>query len=154
MGNFDLKAKPEMLSEEAFGEAMGLVLSELSSSQFRNYFGELRDIERQFDAGRLDWSSVRLRLHLLKARLAYGRRKNGGRVSEKFYQLLNYLLNEAQTNNDSFKQVLLYIEAILAYFYPLEELYQSIRKDNKIREEDKNRVFMQRAQEEYMRGAK
>mgnify|MGYP001627306118 CR=1 FL=1 len=152
MESLDLREKPELLSERAFEKAVNLVLSGLSSSQFRNYFGELRDIERQVEAKRMDWPSVRLRLHLLKARLAYGRRKNGGKVSKEFYDLFDWLLNIAETSYQSFEEALLYIEAILAYFYPLEELFDKIKKNKQIL--DKEKEFKKRAREEYMRGAK
>ncbi len=100
----------------------------------------------------MDWPSVRLRLHLLKARLAYGRRKKGGKVSKEFYDLFDRLLNIAETSYQSFEEALLYIEAILAYFYPLEELFDKIKKNKQIL--DKEKEFKKRAREEYMRGAK
>lgn len=49
----------------------------LTSSQFRNYFGELRIIYNDFTGRKVSWDETRLRLELLLARLAYGTRKKG-----------------------------------------------------------------------------
>ncbi|MGC8877098.1 type III-A CRISPR-associated protein Csm2 [Thermus sp.] len=119
------------MAKTAFEEALILVKdTSLTSSQFRNYFAELRLIQRDWEERGKNWEDIQLALELLIARLAYGRRKSGG-VPERFFQLLVPQLRKAQASRESFTEVSNFIEAILAFFYPLKELKDEIDKENR-----------------------
>ncbi|MER3480702.1 MAG: type III-A CRISPR-associated protein Csm2 [Meiothermus sp.] len=125
-GLFDEKAKSwaQDLREEGQGT------EKLKSSQFRNYFHEFRRLEDIFErykreAGgeeRLAWDRLTSQIELLRAKLAYGGRSNGGPLQKlpRFREKMDELLSDAKQSPKHFAAVMLFLEAVLAYFYGLE----------------------------------
>ena len=117
--------RPELFSEDAQEQARKLRQGSINSSQFRNYFQELRSLEQQYRNNRLTnpdraWQLLEPQLHLLKAKVAYGARNNGplNRAPE-FRAFMDDVLASV-TNASEFEAMMLYVEAVLAYFYSLE----------------------------------
>jgi|GEM_PF-169844 len=107
----------------------------LTSSQFRNYFGELRIIYNDFTERKVSWDETRLRLELLLARLAYGTRKKGG-VPRKLFEVLAEMLKriveaDAEKGPTLLESAMWQVEAVLALFYPLRDLKDEIDNHNR-----------------------
>jgi CRISPR-associated protein Csm2 len=98
----------------------------IQSSQFRNYFNELRTLEARFEREAKGNSQVAFaklipQLELLKAKLAYGQRKNGPLQNAKgFVNLMNSLIDAGKRSPEDFEAMMQYLEAVLAYFYAKE----------------------------------
>ncbi len=125
-GLFDEEAK--RWAQELRNEGQGQ--DKLKSSQFRNYFHEFRRLEDALDRYKreaggdeaLAWSRLTSQIELLRAKLAYGGRSNGGPLQKLplFRSKMDELLLEAKTSPKHFAAVMLFLEAVLAYFYGLE----------------------------------
>ena len=107
----------------------------LTSSQFRNYFGELRIIYNDFTERKVSWDETRLRLELLLARLAYGTRKKGG-VPRELFEVLAEMLKgiveaDAEKGPTLLESAMRQVEAVLALFYPLRDLKDEIDNYNR-----------------------
>lgn len=95
----------------------------LKSSQFRNYFAELRALENRFQKERkADEATAFARLvpelELLKAKLAYNTRSQGPLKEAKcFVEFMNEALEAGQRSPRDFEAMMKYVEAVLAYFY-------------------------------------
>jgi CRISPR-associated protein Csm2 len=125
-GLFDDEAKrwAQALRDEGQGQ------DKLKSSQFRNYFHEFRRLEGVFERYRreagenqaLAWSRLSSQIELLRAKLAYGGRANGGPLQKLpvFRGKMDELLSEAKKSPKHFAAAMLFLEAVLAYFYGLE----------------------------------
>jgi len=118
--------RPELLSEEARKKAEEIRnRKELNSSQFRNYFQELRALEARYQADRQRdpegaWLTLEPQLQLFKAKLAYGARKDGPLMKAAvFRNFLEDVINSIKDARD-FEAALLFVEAVLAYFYASE----------------------------------
>ena len=96
---------------------------ELKSSQFRNYFAELRALENRFDRERrsdeaLAFARLVPQLELLKAKLAYNTRAQGPlKNARRFVAFLKEALEAGQRSPKDFEAMMKYVEAVLAYFY-------------------------------------
>ncbi len=117
---------PDLLSEKARAVAEKIRQNrELKSSQFRNYFQELRALEARYRADRQKspqgaWLRLEPQLQLFKAKLAYGARKDGPLVNAtEFRSFMEEVVDSIQEAKD-FEAAMLYVEAVLAYFYALE----------------------------------
>ncbi|AEV16373.1 CRISPR-associated protein, Csm2 [Thermus sp. CCB_US3_UF1] len=97
----------------------------LKSSQFRNYFAELRALENRFQKERkadeaLAFARLVPELELLKAKLAYNTRSQGPlREAKAFVGFLNEALDAGKRSPKDFEAMMKYVEAVLAYFYAL-----------------------------------
>lgn len=97
----------------------------LKSSQFRNYFAELRAIENRFQKERKrDEATAFARLvpelELLKAKLAYNTRSQGPlKEAKRFVRFMNEALDAGKRSPKDFEAMMKYVEAVLAYFYAL-----------------------------------
>ena len=97
------------------------------SSQFRNYFAELRALENRFQKERKrDEAEAFARLvpelELLKAKLAYNTRSQGPlRGAREFVSFLNEALDAGKRSPKDFEGMMKYVEAVLAYFYAFEK---------------------------------
>ena len=91
-----------------------LALSNLTTSQIRNVFGEVKRMEMQQDF-------PNDKLLLLKARLAYNTKRNGTEGSRAFQEKIEVAIDEIFGGNDlkskkeRFEKFNLFFEAILAY---------------------------------------
>jgi CRISPR-associated protein Csm2 len=131
------------LISRAYELALELVdKTALTSSQFRNYFGELRIIYNGFTERRVSWDETRLRLELLLARLAYGTRKKGGVPVELFEVLAEMLKDVVEADAEKgpalLESAMRQVEAILALFYPLRDLKDEVESHNRKRENRHN----------------
>ncbi|MCS7069707.1 MAG: type III-A CRISPR-associated protein Csm2 [Meiothermus sp.] len=125
-GLFDEEAK--RWAQELRSEGQGQ--NKLKSSQFRNYFHEFRRLEDVFErykreAGEdkeLAWRRFSSQIELLRAKLAYGGRSNGGPLQNlpTFRARMDELLSDAKKSEKHFAAAMLFLEAVLAYFYGLE----------------------------------
>ncbi|MEN2981250.1 MAG: type III-A CRISPR-associated protein Csm2 [Thermus sp.] len=99
----------------------------LKSSQFRNYFAELRALENRFQKERkadeaLAFARLVPELELLKAKLAYNTRSQGPlREARAFVNFLNEALDAGKRSPKDFEAMMKYVEAVLAYFYAQEK---------------------------------
>lgn len=102
----------------------------LKSSQFRNYFHEFRRLEEVFERYKresrgdegLAWQRFAAQIELLRAKLAYGGRSNGGPLQKfpLFRKKMDELLSDSKQSPKHFAAVMLFLEAVLAFFYGLE----------------------------------
>ncbi|WP_018466920.1 type III-A CRISPR-associated protein Csm2 [Calidithermus timidus] len=125
-GLFDEEAKS--WAQEIRSEGQGQ--NKLKSSQFRNYFHEFRRLEDVFERYKREagsdteqaWRRLLSQIELLRAKLAYGGRSNGGPLQSfpLFRQKMDELLSDAKKSEKHFAAVMLFLEAVLAYFYGLE----------------------------------
>lgn len=99
----------------------------VTSSQFRNYFAELRALENRFQKERKrDEAEAFARLvpelELLKAKLAYNTRSRGPlKGAQEFVSFLNNALDTGKRSPKDFEAMMKYVEAVLAYFYAFEK---------------------------------
>lgn len=106
----------------------------IQSSQFRNYFHELRTLEARFDREakgnpQVAFAKLVPQLELLKAKLAYGQRKNGPlQNAGGFVNLMNRLIDAGKRSPEDFEAMMQYLEAVLAYFYAKEGQNQGGRR--------------------------
>ncbi|MER3451978.1 MAG: type III-A CRISPR-associated protein Csm2 [Thermus sp.] len=117
--------KKGLFDQEAKRQAEA-IRGELKSSQFRNYFAELRALEARFQRERLQEEALAFRrlvpqLELLKAKLHYNTRPQGPlKDARNFVDFMERLIDTAKGGPKEFEAAMLYLEAVLAYFYALE----------------------------------
>lgn len=120
--------KREVLNAEIFTQAKEVAEaiareSKVKSSQFRNYFAELRALENRFlKERRTDperaFQKLVPELELLKAKLAYNTRANGPlKGANAFVGFLDEALDAGKRSPEDFLAMMKYVEAVLAYFY-------------------------------------
>ncbi len=96
---------------------------QIKSSQFRNYFAELRALENRFERERredeaLAFARLVPQLELLKAKLHYNTRSQGPlRNAKAFVRFLEEALDAGKRSPKDFEAMMKYVEAVLAYFY-------------------------------------
>lgn len=106
----------------------------IKSSQFRNYFHELRTLEAAYERdakadAQTAFARLVPRLELLKAKLAYGQRKDGPlKDARGFVELMNRLVDAGKRSPEDFEAMMKYLEAVLAYFYAKEGQNQGGRR--------------------------
>lgn len=111
--------------ERAREVAEGLAKGKLKSSQFRNYFAELRALENRFERERkgdeaLAFARLVPQLELLKAKLFYNTRSQGPlRDAKEFVEFMEEALEAGKRSPKDFEAMMKYVEAVLAYFYAL-----------------------------------
>lgn len=96
-----------------WAERIGQALArQLSTSQIRSLFGEVRQIQGdwQVDARRASRNLV-----LLKPKMAYRARKERGRGVEELVSVLSPAVDLVQGDADNFQRFVEFFEAILAY---------------------------------------
>jgi CRISPR-associated protein Csm2 len=128
---FYFKNKPKNILHEilfdskARDKANLLLGSEFTSSQFRNYFAEIRGLEARLSAllekdQESGFDRILPYLRMVNAKLAYGQRQGKGRskptTSPEFAQFLGEAVNNVHDEQD-FRAMVKYVEAVLAYFY-------------------------------------
>ena len=95
--------------------------SNLTTSQIRALFGEVRQIEAQWSMGSESRQRAARRLILLKPKMAYRARRERGRGVQELVDVLNPALDEVTKEKDAakqdadFKRFVEFFEAILAY---------------------------------------
>ena len=115
---------PELFSKEARDVAKRI--RGLQSSQFRNYFQQLRALESRYLADQQEsqetaWHRLQPQLHLFKAKLAYGARKEGPLAqAPEFREFMEETIDSIKDGKD-FEAAMLFVEAVLAYYYALEQ---------------------------------
>jgi len=96
---------------------------QIKSSQFRNYFAELRALENRFERERredeaLAFARLVPQLELLKAKLYYNTRSNGPLSRARaFVRFLEEAIDAGKRSPRDFEAMMKYVEAVLAYFY-------------------------------------
>ncbi len=113
--------------ERAREVAEGLAKGKLKSSQFRNYFAELRALENRFERERkgdeaLAFARLVPQLELLKAKLFYNTRSQGPlKDAKEFVAFMEEALEAGKRSPKDFEAMMKYVEAVLAYFYAFGE---------------------------------
>lgn len=124
--------RPGLFDTDARKDAEGV--QGIQSSQFRNYFHELRTLEANFEreakaSREMAFAKLIPQLELLKAKLAYGQRKNGPlQNAGGFVNLMNRLIDAGKKSPEDFEAMMQYLEAVLAYFYAKEGQSQGGRR--------------------------
>lgn len=109
--------------ERARKVAEELAKGKLKSSQFRNYFAELRALENRFEKERkgdeaLAFARLVPQLELLKAKLFYNTRSQGPlKDAKEFVGFMEEALEAGKRSPKDFEAMMKYVEAVLAYFY-------------------------------------
>jgi len=122
---------PDLFDAEA--RRMAEKIKNVTSSQFRNYFQELRALEARYRADlRQDpvsaWLRLEPQLRLFKAKLSYGARGDGPLAkAQEFRSFLEDVIDSISDGKD-FEAALLYVEAVLAYYYAEEEKRKEERR--------------------------
>lgn len=109
-------------SAEQFGKFLTSKDNNLSTSQIRALFGEVRQIQGQWETDNTAnrQKAVR-RLYLLKPKMAYRAKKERGKGVEELVEVLDtaldFVLNEEnqEKQDENFKRFVEFFEAILAY---------------------------------------
>ena len=115
-----------LFSDEALANAAEIRRSGLKSSQFRNYFQELRGLEARFKQDEREnaetaWLKLQPQLEMFKAKLAYGSRRDGPIAqAPAFRSFMDKLVNTGLESPRSFHTMMLFVEAVLAYYYAEE----------------------------------
>ena len=93
----------------------------LTTSQIRALFGEVRQIEAQWDMGNDHRQRARRRLVLLKPKMAYRARKERGKAVQELVDVLDPAVDVVMREPDiakqdgHFQRLVEFLEAILAY---------------------------------------
>jgi CRISPR-associated protein Csm2 len=93
----------------------------LTTSQIRALFGEVRQIQAQWNMGEESRQKARRRLVLLKPKMAYRARKERGKAVQDLVDALRPALDEviseknAAKQDEHFRHFVEFFEAILAY---------------------------------------
>jgi len=102
---------------KAFGRHLASKEVNLSTSQIRAIFGEVKRIQAQWD---INQSKAFRQLILLQPKMAYRKRKERGRGVRELVDVLDPALEEVITSTeqnrlDNFQRFVEFFEAILAY---------------------------------------
>ncbi len=134
---------PELFSKEARDVAKRIrSRGRLQSSQFRNYFQQLRALESRYLADQQEsqetaWHRLQPQLHLFKAKLAYGARKEGPLAqATEFRDFMEETIDSIKDGKD-FEAAMLFVEAVLAYYYALET--EQAKNNQRNRQHGRNR---------------
>lgn len=93
----------------------------LTTSQIRALFGEVRQIEAEWEMGEEARRRALRRLILLKPKMAYRARREGGKAVQELVDVLQPALDEVvrekdtQKQDGNFSRFVEFFEAILAY---------------------------------------
>lgn len=118
--------RPGLFGDEALAIARDIRQSGLKASQFRNYFQELRGLEARFKQGEQErpqdaWLELQPQLQMFKAKLAYGSRRDGPIAQvPAFRTFMDTLINTGLESPQAFHTMMLFAEAVLAYYYAEE----------------------------------
>lgn len=111
----------ELLVRRADEIGRSLKDNSLTTSQIRALFGEVRQIQGQWNIDVENRQKALRRLHLLKPKMAYRARKERGRAVQELVDVLNPALDAVLAEKDTSKQdecfgrFVEFFEAILAY---------------------------------------
>lgn len=119
-GKFDPKWISEKFTREAdmFAEKFGEYLSknELSTSQLRNIFGELKNIQMRLLKSK--YEEEENRIVLLKAKMAYAAAREDSKKKAEVYRTFKKYFDQAHKeikDKESFNRFVDFITAVLAY---------------------------------------
>ena len=111
----------ETLVREANALGKELAKNRLTTSQIRALFGEVRQIEAQWQMGDLQRQKAERRLILLKPKMAYRAKRERGRGVKELVSVLDPAIDlvidekEPQRKQENFQRFVDFFEAILAY---------------------------------------
>lgn len=111
----------ELLVKSADKLGQELKGMKLTTSQIRALFGEVRQIEAEWGMGEETRRRALRRLILLKPKMAYRARREGGKAVQKLVDVLQPALDEVvrekdtQKQDGNFSRFVEFFEAILAY---------------------------------------
>lgn len=111
----------QLLVEKSNELALDLKDKRMTTSQIRALFGEVRQIEAEWDMENKKQEAFR-RLVLLKPKMAYRARKEGGRSGDAVKMLvgvldkaLDQVASDPSNRDANFRRFVEFFEAILAY---------------------------------------
>ena len=110
----------QTLVREADNLGKSLKNTGLATAQIRALFGEVRQIQAQWDMGGQNRDKAFRRLILLKPKMAYRARKERGKAVEELTRVLDAAVDEViaakqSDRDDYFQRFVEFFEAILAY---------------------------------------
>lgn len=100
----------ELLVKEA--DRLGSALRQLTTSQIRSLFGEVRSIEAQWTQNP---QRARRRLRLLQPKMAYRAKKERGQAVGNLVSVLSPAIDLVGEDHERFQRFVEFFEAILAY---------------------------------------
>ena len=102
-----------IVEEEA--EAIAQGIRDTSKSQLRNFYGEVKMLERKLRSKKYDWRAEILpSLKLLKAKVKYASAR--GNVRREFVEFMEKSINKVNTPDDFYDFCLIF-EAVVGYHY-------------------------------------
>ena len=110
----------ETLVREADKLGKDLANNRLTTNQIRALFGEVRQIEAQWQMGKEQQRKAERRLILLKPKMAYRAKRERGRGVKELVSVLEPAIDliiseKGQKKQDNFQRFVEFFEAILAY---------------------------------------
>ena len=110
----------ETLVREADKLGKDLANNRLTTNQIRALFGEVRQIEAQWQMGEEQQRKAERRLILLKPKMAYRAKRERGRGVKELVSVLEpaidlVIAEKGQKKQDNFQRFVDFFEAILAY---------------------------------------
>ena len=121
-------ALPESELYDTLAEKQALSLQQINSSQLRKFFGEAKDLYRQYNAltaavaedeerERLYRERIEARFRMLRSKVAYAERPGGqSRLDRDFATFLKDGIQKVKTARD-FVRFILHFEAVVGFMY-------------------------------------
>ena len=94
-------------------------IGSISRNQLRNFYGEVKSLERRLEVqGEKDWKNILPLIKMLKAKVKYASAKASSvqNVPESFAQFIEKSVNKINTTKE-FKEFCLIFEAVVGYIY-------------------------------------
>ncbi len=125
--------KTEQELYDSLAEQQAEQLEPINSSQLRKFFGEIKDLYRQFDSltatandadkDRIYREKIEARFKMVRSKVAYAERPSA-RLAKSFAGFLKHGIKQVQNGRD-FTRFVHHFEAVVGFMYGLEK----VRKD-------------------------
>ena len=91
----------------------------VKNSQARKYFNDIKVLKRMVESGEADWNSIKIRLSLFLAQLAYAEKRRDSSVNPSFRKFFKVCLTKVIQENDSQGVIRFaaFLEMVYAYYY-------------------------------------
>jgi CRISPR type III-A-associated protein Csm2 len=121
-------SKPDRELFDTLAEKQAASLNEISSSQLRRFFSEIKELYRRFESGtaamhdpkdRGDYyrSSIEPQFKMIRSKVAYAMRPGGqGRVPPDFAEMLRVGIGKVD-DHEQFRRFVMHLEAVVGFLY-------------------------------------
>lgn len=119
---------PEVKLFDELAEKQAELLPAINSNQLRKYFGEIKDLYRQFEArsageeehpNRVYMEAIEPRFKMIRSKVAYGQRKSSqGSVPPEFARFLSEGIQSVRPGQyEEFRKFVMHLEAVVGFMY-------------------------------------